>query len=250
MSRRLLQRGAVRSAILLAASGLLAGCGGTAAGVHVTPAPPDPITEAQALAYAHAVNLQAGTLPEFTSNGSETDAPAPGRSALEYDHCRRGVNPALRIADISSAEFSSTNSSSGDVLKSNVEVWATPALVALNNTRSHSPRGRECLARLLDATHKRINQERKGQRRLGPFTVTMVHDPLPGVSHSFVTTLNETLLTRTGVPRAHIHRDIFCFITGPAEVELEAFGVGHRVPASIEQGALRLLLSRATANVI
>lgn len=36
----------------------------------------------------------------------------------------------------------------------------------------------------------------------------------------------------------------------PSEIELEAVGVGHPVPPSTEQKALRLLDSRATANAI
>lgn len=50
--------------------------------------------------------------------------------------------------------------------------------------------------------------------------------------------------------RAHIYRDIFGFISGPAEIELEAVGVGHPIPVPTEEKALLLLLGRATANTI
>jgi hypothetical protein len=75
-----------------------------------------------------------------------------------------------------------------------------------------------------------------------------VPNPLPGVSHSFLTKIDETRLLRTGAIRAHIYRDIFGFITGAAEIELEAIGFGHPIPAPTEKNTLRLLYGRATAN--
>ncbi len=248
MSSRLLRLGVAGCAILLAV-GLLAGCGGTAASVvAVTPPTSGPITKAQAVAYAHAVNLQAGDLPGFTIDESEMEAPKPGRYGLEDIRCSGGINPARRIAKIASTEFSAGGAFYGKVVKSIVEVWPTPALVAFNNTRSHSSRGRACMVREVEAVNKQINRERKGRRPIGSFTITTVPNPLPGVSHSFLTTINETRLLRTGAIRAHIYRDIFGFITGPAEIELEAIGFGHPVPTSTVAKALQLLLDRATAN--
>jgi hypothetical protein len=252
MSSRLLRRGVAGCATLLTA-GLLAGCGGTAASVAGVPSPTSgPITKAQAVAYARAVNLQAGDLPGFTSSGSETEAPKPGRLALKEIRCSGGLNPARRITQIESTEFTAEINRAfyGKIMKSSVKVSPTPALVAFNNNPSRKSRARACFVRFLDALHERTNRERKGQRQIGPFTITTVPNPLHGVSHSFLTTINETLLLRTGAIRAHIYRDIFGFTTGPAEIELEAIGFGHPVPTSTEAQALRLLLGRARATNI
>jgi hypothetical protein len=233
--------------------GLLTGCGGTAASVvGVTPPTSGSITKAQAVSYAHAVNLQPGDLPGFTSSGSETEAPKPGRLALEEIRCSGGASPARRIAQIESTEFTAAIKRAfyGKIIKSTVEVWQTPALVASNNSPSHKSRARACFVRFLDALHKRTNQERKGRMQIGPFTITTVPNPLPGVSHSYLTTINETLLLRTGAIRAHMYRDIFGFTTGPAEIELEAIGFGHPVPSSTEAQALQLLVDRATAHAV
>jgi hypothetical protein len=191
-------------------------------------------------------------MPGFTSNGSETEAPKPGRLGLEEIRCSRGVNPPRPIAQIDSTEFTSEIDRAfyGKIMKSAVEVWPTPALVALNNSPSHRSRARACFVRFLKALHKRINRERKGRAQIGPFTITTVPNPLPGVSHGFLTTINETRLLRTGAIRAHIYRDIFGFISGAAEIELEAIGVGHPVPAATEEKALLLLVSRARANTV
>jgi hypothetical protein len=250
MVTRVLRPGVLGSATLLM-SGLLAGCGGTGGPVvNVKPPASGPITKTRAVAYAHAVNLRAGDLPGFTSSGSETEAAKPGRLALEEIRCSDGVSPAHRIVKLESTEFSAGRAFYSKIMKSTVEVWLTPALVASNNSPSHKSRARACFVRFLEAFHKRTNRERKGRMQIGPFTITTVPNPLPGVSNSFLTTINETRLLRTGAIRAHIYRDIFGFITGPAEIELEAIGFGHPVPASTEAQALHLLLDRARANTI
>jgi hypothetical protein len=248
MSNRLLGLGAARGAVLLVA-GLLAGCGGAASSVTGVSAPTSaPMTKAQAVAYAHAVNLHPSQMPGFTSVAPEAEAPEPGRYGLEAIRCSGGIDPARRIVQVHSAEFTAGSAFYGKVVKSAVEVWPTPALVVLDNVRSHSSRGRACLVRFLEAVHKRLNRERKGQRQLGPFKVTVVPNPLPGVSHSFLTTIDETLLLRTGAIRAHIYRDIFGFIAGSAEIELEAVGFGHPIPTATEAKALMPLLHGARAG--
>jgi hypothetical protein len=97
---------------------------------------------------------------------------------------------------------------------------------------------------------KQIDRERKGRQQIGPLTITIAPNPLPGVNDSFLTKIDETRLLRTGAIRARIYRDIFGFITGPAEIELEAIGLGHPIPAPTEKEALRQLYGRATANAI
>jgi hypothetical protein len=237
------------SAILLA-TGLLAGCGSTNAPVADVLSPASaPITKAQAVAYAHSVDLRNSDLPGFSTIGSEAEVPEPGRYGRQAILCSRGADAPHRIVQVHSAELTAGRAFYGEVLKSTVEVWPTPALVALNNVRSHSARGQRCLARFLKAVNKQIDRERDGREQIGPFTITIVPNPLPGASHSFLMTINETRLLRTGAIRAHIYRDVFGFIVGPAEIELEAVGVGHPVPTPTEAKALLVLLDRATGNV-
>jgi hypothetical protein len=249
MSSSRLLRPVVVGCTALLTTGLLAGCGGAAASVvGVTPPTSAPITKAQSVAYAHAVNLQPGDLSGFTSRGSETEALKPGRLTLQEIRCSGAVNPNRRIAQVESTEFSAGRTFYGKIMKSTVEVWPTPALAAVNNKPSRKSRARTCFVRFLRTLHARINRERKGRMPIGPFTVTTVPNPLPGVSNSFLTTINETRLLHTGAILAHIYRDIFGFTTGPAEIELEAIGVGHPIPTSTEARALQLLLGRATAH--
>ncbi len=70
---------------------------------------------------------------------------------------------------------------------------------------------------------------------------------LPGVTQSFLRTKVVPLL-RGGRLRIHIYHDVFTFVYGPAEIELEATGFSHPVPSATEQRLLLLLLDRAKAS--
>jgi len=48
--------------------------------------------------------------------------------------------------------------------------------------------------------------------------------------------------------RARIYHDVFTFVWGAAEIELEATGFSRPVPSATETRLLMALLSRAKAN--
>ncbi len=247
--RRLLQLRTTWFVALLM-PGLLAGCGGTVTAARTTPSASKAITKAQVLAYARAVNLQAGDIPGWTGSGSEIEAPKPGALALEEIRCSGAVNPDRRLGRIESRELSAGRAAFSEIIKSAVEVWPTPALVAANNNPNRRSRSRACFVRFLRAFHHRVNLERNGRMRIGPFTIATVPYTLPGATNSFLTTIGETRLLSTGAVRAHIYRDLFGFTIGPAEFELEAIGFSHPVPTSIEVQALQLMLNRATTHAV
>ncbi|HWF32579.1 MAG TPA: hypothetical protein VG188_08495 [Solirubrobacteraceae bacterium] len=196
------------------------------------------------------MNLRAGDIPRFINHGSEVVAPESGRLALEEIRCIGSVNPAGRIARIESAEFASGRASHGKIIKSAVDVWPAPGFVAINNSPHRKSRSRLCIARFLEALHRRVNLQRKGQMQIGPFTVSVVPNSVPGAANGYLAKVNETRLFRTGAVRTRIYRDILGFTTGPAELELEAIGFGRPVAASTEAEALRLLLARANAHAV
>jgi hypothetical protein len=249
MVGRLLRRRAAGCVILLM-SGLLAGCGSTVSAVNTTSSASESVTEAQARAYAHAVNLRAGDIPGFTSSGNETQAPKPGRLALEESRCSGVTSPTRRIARVESTEFSAGRASFSEIIKSAVAVWPTPTLVAINNNPYQRSRSRSCFARFLRALNHRTNLERRGRMPIGPFTIKAVPNALPGTIKTFLTRVDETRLLRSGAILTHVYRDIFEFTTGSAEVELEAIGFGRPVPASTEARALQLLYDRAIAHAV
>lgn len=208
------------------------------------------ITHLGVAAYARAVNLRAGDIPGFTSSGNEIEAPKPGALALEEIRCSGAVDPDRRLGRIESTELSAGRAAFSEIIKSAVEVWPTPALVAANNNPNRRSRSRACFVRFLRAFHHRVNLERNGRMRIGPFTIATVPYTLPGATNGFLTTIGETRLLRTGAVRAHIYRDIFGFTIGQSEFELEAIGFSRPVPSSAEVRALRLMLDRAMAHAI
>ena len=231
---------------------LLAGCGGAAgSAVDVTRPASQAITKATATAYAHAVNLRGGDISGFTSGGREGEAPKPGRLAKREIRCSGGANPAKRLAQIESIELLAGRAARAMIMRSVVEVWPTPAFVAVNNgPPARMARSTACFASFLRALHRRMNEERKGRMRIGPFTIVSAPHPLADVRSGSLTRIDETRLRRSGAVRLHIFRDLFDFTVGAAEVELEAIGFSHPIPAATEARALGLLRGRAVAHAV
>ena len=200
----------------------------------------------RALTFAQAVNLKSHDLPGFVGTGSETEPPAPGPIDLAQDRCTGVLSPSLRVAKVSSPEFSAGRGLHAEILKSTVEVWPTAADVVFNSVKSETRRGETCLVAALRAARRKINQERRGKMLIGRSTIATVPDPLPGVGRSFLLRIDETRLHRSGAVFFHVYRDVFGFVSGPSDVELEAVGFGHPVPTRIQQRALRSLVGRAT----
>jgi hypothetical protein len=236
---------------VLAAGGVLAGCGATsgASTLSTTPLPGAAVTRARALAYADAVNLRAGDLPGMTVEGPAGEAPAPNRSAFAFARCYGGVRPDGRTVKVHSQEFAAGRAAQSQLVESRVEVWPTAALATRNNAAYLSPRGHDCFVRTLETSHRQFNSQHPERLQFGPLRVVTVANPLLGVSRSFLRTIDETLL-RGGRVRLHIFHDVFTFISGPAEVELEATGFSRPLPSRTEERLLLLLLGRAKQNAL
>jgi hypothetical protein len=246
---RQLRRPAITCCALVAAGSLPAGCGGSggASAARATPQTVAPVTTAQAAAYANAVNLTAGDVPGMTTEEPGGEAPAPTRSALALARCFDGVSPVRRVAKFHSPTFSSGRAAQAQLVESSVEVWPTPGLAARDTAAYFSSRGRACVLRFSDASSRRLNRQRAGGLQHGRPILATVPNPLPGVSESYLRTIAEPLLRGKRI-RLYIYHDIFSFVTGPAEVELEATGFSRPVPSATEERLLSLLLSHAKAN--
>jgi hypothetical protein len=237
--------------VLCTASSLLAGCGGGAgaSAASATPQAATPITKAQATGYAHAVNLRAADVPGLASFSSEHELPAPQRLDFEFARCIGGVNPARAIVNTLSPQFSLSGGPAAQAQfeESRVQVWPTPGLAANNYAAYQSSRGRSCFLRDLEASREQLNRQHPEQFQHGRPTVVTVPITLPGVRQSFLRT-KVVPLFRGGRLRIRIYHDVFTFIYGPAEIELEATGFSHPVPSGTEERLLLLLLSRAKAS--
>jgi hypothetical protein len=207
---------------------------------------PEPGTWAQAVSYGHAVNLRAGDVPGFSASESEAEGPKPGPASLEGARCTGALDPRRRTTAIDSRTLEAGRARSARFIRSRVEVWPTHADVIFNSSRAHTKHGRSCLTRVFDGARARVNRKRHGA--IGPFRIASIPISIPGLERSYLTSINETRLRRSGAVLIHIYRDLFVFISGPAEVELEAVGFNHPLLASTEKHALEILASRARAN--
>jgi hypothetical protein len=185
----------------------------------------------------------------MTTEAPEGEAAAPARSSFELARCFDGVSPARRIAKFHSPTFSTGRAAQSQVVESHVEVWPTPSLAARNTATYFSSRGRACVLRSSEASDRQLNRQRAGELQFGRPTIATVPNPLPGVSESYLRTIAEPLLRGRRI-RLYIYHDIFSFVTGPAEVEMEATGFSRPVPSATEERLLSLLLSRAKANTL
>lgn len=226
---------------------LIAGCGSTGgSATGAVAATSRPVTRAQALTYGHAVNLRAGDVPGFSTSEAEAEGPKPGPAGLEGARCTGALDPQRRTAAIDSTTLEAGRARSFRFIMSRVEVWPTHADVIFNSSKAHTEHGRTCLERVLEAARSRVNRRRHGA--IGPFRIATVPISIPGFERSYLTSTNETRLRRSGAVLIHIYRDLFVFISGPAEVELEAVGFSHPLAASTEKQALEVLVARARAN--
>jgi hypothetical protein len=252
---------------LTVAGGLVAGCGTsnkafpssdhpstsatTAAAGHTagSPASADaavPVTKARAIAYAHAVNLRSTDVPEMTSGSPEVEKKIT-RSDIQLSQCTGGVSPDRRIVDIESPSFSNASEGQGEMVRSDTEVMPTAALAARDNAATRSARGHACVARLLPQV---LTSAANGRFRYGQIAVSWLPTPMPGVDGSFGLRIVATIIGTSGQGRpadVRFYSDLLGFVSGPAEINLTATGIGEAVPPATEQQLLSVLVSRAKA---
>jgi hypothetical protein len=178
-----------------------------------------------------------------SAEGERPQTPSSSRSSAEFARCFGGVSPNARLVKIHSPEFSAGHAAQSQTAQSTVEVWPTAALAARNNASYFSSRGRKCFLRSSEAMRREISKRVATKLQLGPVRIATVAAPLPGTSRGRLT-IDETLL-HDGRVRVHVFHDIFTFISGPAEIELETTGFSKPVPTAMDERLLTLLLNRA-----
>ena len=226
---------------MLAASGVLVGCGTSGPGAS-TAIPP---TKALAVVYAHAVNLQPGDLPGMTVTQSEQEV-APSETT-PVQSCAGIGNLAQPITKTDSAKFTGISGSQHEEIRSNVEVMPTTALAAQKNAAEQSARAISCAERLL---LPKLNALSGSRVHFGHVALARLPDPLPGVDGAIGLRISAPVL---GVPTAiepsqpTFYIDAFAFLSGPAEVSMVATAFPNPVPAQTEKRLLDLLHSRSSA---
>jgi len=250
-----------RNAALLAlacASLLLAACGKgnpTAARTTPTHAPAgagtgktaSALTRAQALAYAHAVNLREEDVPGFHAS-VKTATPkskAEQRAEGELLSCLGAPSAAGEIAEVPSQSFSRKRTLSQLEVSSTVSVARTEAEAAQILSALRGADAKSCLTRYFDRLFRGPSYHGAA---IGRISVASGSPPAPGMAGSFGLRLTVSLIVRT-IP-IPFYLDILGFVSGRAEVSLISSGVPLPFPAAGEEHLFTTLLDRAREHHI
>jgi hypothetical protein len=253
---------------LTALAGLLAACGSsghhTAAtvghGAHTTrngssSGAVKPMTKAQAIAFAQAVNLTAADLPGFKATSKhEHEHATATEKRLEHEllRCTGGALISRGgVAEVSSKNFKLEHNALELNVNSEVSVAQTPAAAAKELAAIRSNRVRGCVSHYLNLLLK--NQLLKNQKSPAiadsiSISISRGTPPAPGTTGSFGWQITATITAHaTKLPFFYI--DILGFVYGPAEVSLFSSGALKPFPAAIQEHLYRLLLQRAKAQL-
>jgi hypothetical protein len=203
-------------------------------------------SHAQALAFAHAVNLSAGDIPE-ASVESKRAATADASERREGRACEKlvGWGHPHTIAEASSPKLKRGQELEIERITSSVAVLSDEQAVARQFALLASPALRKCAARVLT---RNLDDKPISNARWGRVTVSKLPVHAQGTSATVgirIVANLELSFSEVSVP---IYVDVLGFAIGRAEVALTAMSATQPVPATTEQELLALLLARARAH--
>jgi hypothetical protein len=214
-----------------------------------------PLTKAQALAFANAVNLTAADVPGFKATSRddhESKTPAEKRLERELTRCTgESLNSPGGLVDESSRDFKLEHGILHFSVSSEVSVARTPALAASELMAIRSKHVRTCLSRYLGRLLKyQILKEQTSKATINPNSISLSIShgtpPAPGATGSFGWRITATVAVHN--IKLPFYIDILGFVYGPAEVTLTSSGAIRPFPASTQEHLYLLLLERAEAN--
>ncbi|HTD08806.1 MAG TPA: hypothetical protein VK680_07930 [Solirubrobacteraceae bacterium] len=206
---------------MLALAGALSGCGGAHASDPSTATVA--VTQANALAFAQAVNLRAGDQPAMEAVGPERIAPSPEASNPAFAGCDGEINSDRILINVRSTLLSTRGERERLLIVSRVTVLPNEALARRNLAAFSSPRGLRCARRSGTSISPLSIALSGGARAMGERVIA----PSEGSAHVLG------------------YHDIVGFVYGPAEIVLTAAGFSHPVATQAEHHLLRLLYRRA-----
>jgi hypothetical protein len=152
------------------------------------------------------------------------------------------------IVNIFSATFVAGGETEHEFIRSAVEVFPSASVAARHIAVNASQRAIACLARFIPKSAARENTTHV---HYGPFAVTRLPDPLPGVPGSFGIRISAAILGVASVvtpTEPHIYIDVLGFLSGPAEVDLTTTAIPEPVSEEAEHHLLSVLYSHTTAH--
>lgn len=231
--------------LALCALGVMgSGCG---AGTSATPAvastvalPHAPVGKAQAVAYAHTVNLRSSDLPGMEVAKQESEHPTQGGEA-ELTKCVGRASEQNQVLDMDSALFRAGGSGQVATVQSDVTVFKSQADVKRDFAATQTAVGQACITRFLKRSLGKLGASRHNGAPAFTWSTTRIMGTQGSYGVRIVVPLH---VKRTGAS-THLYTDILVFAYGPAEIGLETFDSPRPLPSATEERLLTLLLERA-----
>jgi len=248
---------------LLATGAILGGCGKsgvvtvtsgatpTTAKRHRAPAPRaapkanETHANAQAKAYAQAVNLRATDVPGFAHNRERAhpESQSERRATRELHECAGSQAQDEGLFEAGSGEFSRKASIIRQGVSSQVAVASSASAAAETLAGLRSNRVRACLSHYFTKLLTRLGSHGAS---VGHVTTKYGSPPAPGTSGSFG--LRVTAIVSFSGIRLPFYIDYLSFVDGAGEISLLSLGTPVPFPASIEERLFSLLVARAKAH--
>lgn len=216
---------------------------------------PGPVTRAQALAYAHAVNLRAFFVPGMTQRAPESSL-YDGIFREAAGGCTGELHSMHAVVAVHSPFFAYAARSERQLVYSMVVVLPTAREAARYLGVVASKRARACMVDSYRRSFRRRGAE-SSRLRVGAITVTPQPAPAParyrgpGAYGGAVlrTTLHAAYTTRRGRRgQIAVYADAFVFAYGRAVVGFVAESFVRPFPQANEQFLMSVLVGRAEAN--
>lgn len=206
-----------------------------------------PPSKADAVAYAHAVNLRSADLPTMVLVSPEQTVATGGSSSLS--HCLGGAHSVGPITEMNGPTFKGNSALRREAvlarIYSTVAVMPSAALAAKDVEEGASRRGRACVAQYW----KELDSNRATSRlTYGEVTLAPLPLALASVRHEYGNRVTiPTTVTATGaqVPR---YVDSYEFAVGRADIQLTVIISPLPFPTSTERLLLSVLAARAKAH--
>ncbi|MFI4992090.1 MAG: hypothetical protein ACHQCH_00545 [Solirubrobacterales bacterium] len=242
----LMHRIAATSLVLAATAVLVAGCGNGTSVSESTSA--GPVTEAQLVAYAHAVNLRPADVPRLQAAHLKPRAEtAAGPFGAAIDRCESAALSAGVVFGISSQRFVHLSSPLQSV-GSGVYYFKDDALAHEYLAAADSPLFAACVKTV--ASNEPRTTTREGSKVAEPIfsdaRLSTLPVSLPGVQAYGLRLAAHSPVSGPGGSEAYT--DFLSFVKGDAVITLTAIGKTHPFPAGSERRLLSLLYSRAEAH--
>jgi hypothetical protein len=206
------------------AAGMIAGCGGSGSESGAS----GQVSRAQALAFAHAVNLRPADIPKAKPKSFETTTAHAGSKPESAEFlCAPPSTRKHALGEVRSATFARTGGIANSAVRVlDSEAAATAAVAALAKQHALS-----CLP------------ASEGTLRV---SVSQLPATLPG-GHP-VAALRTTASATGASNGPHFYTDTYVFSAGPAEVALAVVSALKTPDVTTEQRLLALLYARALAH--